>query len=427
MTFAGTIDLRTIRLVDGDLEAVDITDFLNAYRAAVASISSSPQQKIAISSESLMDFAALFFACVKLGRDAILLGKVLAKGDDCYAMPADPLNMRLLATHDQASENGMYQIDLNTASICVIFYTSGSTGEPKSIVKTFAHFLREIEQHRLLDFYQGELVVSSVAVFHMYGFLFRFLGPVALGVPLYLPVLKTSEDLARICQKFHPVLVSSPAFLKRLDVGLHFQKHPQVTISSGSPLPFSVAAALSAPWGRVHEVYGSSETGGIGHRQAGIGQDFELFDGLSVERSGEDLLLHSPFMAEIPFVLDDEWELLGARRFRLVGRKDRIAKIEDFRVSLPEVEGLVLGIPGVTDCFALVMNWKSRQHIAVVIAGNLPKDRQPVVSEMARKVVSAAIGPVAVPKQFLFVDQIPVNEQGKICRQALVEQFYGHS
>lgn len=211
-----------------------------------------------------------------------------------------------------------------------------------------------------------------------------------------------------------------------MDHTLTFSHLPKVTISSGGQLENAVGLAAVKSFGRVIDVYGSTETGGIAFREVAREQtQYHLFDGVEILQTGPEILLSSPFTESNPMLIEDDLEVFPGRRIQLLGRKDRIAKIEDVRVSLSEIENLATSIPDVEQCYASVMNWKNRQHIAVAIAGLIDTDRQQSIRIALCNTIRDAIGPLAIPKQFLFVNQMPLNTQGKICRQTILEHFHG--
>ena len=85
------------------------------------------------------------------------------------------------------------------------------------------------------------------------------------------------------------------------------------------------------------EIYGSSETGGIGCRERATG--WTLFPGMKLTSAGNRWRLDSPYLPEgLMFYLDDNISLAENGRFLLHGRADRIVKIEEKRLSLTEME-----------------------------------------------------------------------------------------
>ncbi|MDR2844906.1 MAG: hypothetical protein LBV28_02305, partial [Puniceicoccales bacterium] len=99
----------------------------------------------------------------------------------------------------------------------VSFFTSGSTGQPKCVTKTIAQLQIEHDLHaahwgqRL----PGTHIVGTTAHHHLYGLQFRVLLPLSLGVPFNATLIEFHEQLLAVPRPF--ALITSPAFLKRLD------------------------------------------------------------------------------------------------------------------------------------------------------------------------------------------------------------------
>lgn len=119
-------------------------------------------------------------------------------------------------------------------------FTSGSTGQPKRIIKSLAVLDREAEllATHFADRLAGCRIVASVAPQHLYGLTFRIFLPMALGLPLDAAMLNYAEQLSALDPRHRYAFISSPAFLKRLDPRLN---PPPVAIlfSAGGVLPWS--------------------------------------------------------------------------------------------------------------------------------------------------------------------------------------------
>ena len=107
-------------------------------------------------------------------------------GDE--ALEAEPRAIRLCAV-DALTKDNLPEIDPATP---VIFFTSGSTGEPKRIEKTF---LQLEDEARSIDTLVGNtlgpeaLVLGTVIHQHAYGLAFRLIWPLLSGRILYGPAV----------------------------------------------------------------------------------------------------------------------------------------------------------------------------------------------------------------------------------------------
>jgi acyl-coenzyme A synthetase/AMP-(fatty) acid ligase len=219
----------------------------------------------------------------------------------------------------------------------IVIFTSGSTGEIKEIHKTLRQLQNEIAT---LEKQWGQLVgetqvLATVSHQHIYGLLFRVLWPLIAGRYFYSEMFLSPEALLCSASGKPTIWIASPAQLKRLDDLTEWQKIEklQAIVSSGGKLPTKVANQIKLQCGiKVIEVYGSSETGGIAWRQTTDKDSWTLFAGLHLTVDNEVAYLSSPYLMEqLPFRLDDKIQLTGNGQFTLLGRMDRIVKVEEKR------------------------------------------------------------------------------------------------
>ena len=124
----------------------------------------------------------------------------------------------------------------------------------------------------------------------------------------------------------------------------------------------------------------------------------------------------------------DRVEALADGRFRLLGRADRIVKIEERRVSLDALERALCADPAVADARVLVLPGQREQLAAVVVprdAGLLDIDAEGRRSFTQRLSALLAAGHDAVsrPRRWRLVPALPVNAQGKSTQASLQALF----
>ena len=334
----------------------------------------------------------------------------------------------------------------------ITLYTSGSTGQPQGIRKDLSSFQSEL---RTLEKTFGPLVADknvfgSVSHLHIYGLLFRVLWPLCAGRPFSRELIRYPHELGVAADG--GVFVSSPAFLKRFVTspeidGLDLE-HAKV-FSSGGYLPVDAGDAL-----RVHmasppiEVYGSTETGGIAYREAGSsdvssrGHLWRLFDGVEIlvpsatqdgepdEAEPKRLVLKSPHVgAPDWFETSDLIRDHGAHRFELLGRMDRTVKIEEKRLSLDEMEDVLLSDEDIQQAALLTLSDASRVVLGAALvlgeAGNRTLEsvgKQKYVAALKDK-LGTHFERVTLPRRWRFVAALPVDTQGKLSSQALSALF----
>lgn len=185
-------------------------------------------------------------------------------------------------------------------------------------------------------------VASSVDPLHLYGLTLSGLGSVALGLTLDCSALEVPEDLASVTVP--SAIISSPTFLRYLDPAV---PHDAVRfiLSAGGKLGSEAGARVKEIFGiPASGIYGSTETGVVAFtREAGRG-DAELAPGVSFIGDPRDGRIRTPLTETGEASLDDRIEPMRPPwTFRLLGRRDRIVKIAEERVSLDEIEKTVLG------------------------------------------------------------------------------------
>lgn len=391
-----------------------------------------PEERWALCFESGYRFTVALLAALHAGKTPVLPGHCREAQlreqrsqfsgvitDLPLALDCPVINAQALATQ---AEQTLPPIAPGAA---VILFTSGSTGEPSQVRKTVGA-LNE-ESAWLAKLWGRELencrVVASVSHQHMYGLTFRVMLPMALGLPADAALIHFPEQLA--AHTGHPLLfISSPAFLKRLDAGLAAPRCRKI-ISAAGMLDDETARRVQDWLGEaVCEIYGTTETGVIAwRRHLSAGLPWQPFPAVGFVPEQDGWALTSPLVEGGSCRLDDKLEFTPDGTFRLLGRRDRIVKIEEKRVSLSEVERRLLALPDVQDAAAVPLTRAGRTVLGAVV---VPKNRAalPVNYKIHwRNALRQWLEPVAVPRYWRIVESIPLNSQSKRAWAQLQELF----
>ncbi|WP_262190133.1 AMP-binding protein [Serratia grimesii] len=316
-----------------------------------------------------------------------------------------------------------------------ILYTSGSTGQPQAVNKSVGCMDRESELLAATwgDAFQRCCVVATVSHQHMYGLSFRLFLPLALGLPFDAQLTRYHEQLIAQHQGRRLVLVSSPAWLKRLDNRLAVAECVDV-LSAGGPLSCAEAMLSQQALGVLPlEIYGTTETGTLAwrrqYREDTLWQPFA--DVKLTVNSDDSVHVASPLIPDTgELVLSDLIQLApDGRQFQLKGRADRIIKLEEKRLSLTEVEQRLISLPEIADAAVLTQQQRGRTVLAaVIVLSSYGETRRHTLSEgeFTRELHQALRGwlePVALPRHWRIIDVIPLNPQGKRAYAELQELF----
>lgn len=334
-------------------------------------------------------------------------------------------------------------IELDSSAVeqaTLIFYTSGSSGQPKPVIKQIDQLEKEIHALETLwgPALKEAVVLSCVSHQHIYGVLFRVLWPLLSGRLIDTTRYEYPEQLiAQIHLHEAVAVIASPAQLDRLPTDLDWvsiQRSVVMVFSSGAPLSASGARVASECFGRLpFEVLGSSETGGVAWRQqssiSASPVGWQALSGVQVAIEDGLLKVFSPWLdnPEQGFLMADRASLVDGG-FLLQGRADRIAKIEGKRVSLSEMERRLCCSNLVSEAWSVELAGQRKQiGMAVVLSDHgrlLLRDRGRLfVFRTLRHELSDFFEAVTLPRKWRFLDLMPVNQQGKRISSELVQLF----
>ena len=405
---------------------------------------SQPGARWALCFDDSLLFTQALLACALGGYQAILPGHQRLAGLQALqsqfdglltdgelpgeALTAAQLRLPLLVADDEREADGAA---LPPECLDLTLFSSGSTGEPKAIPKAWPQLEAELRVQMALwgERLADTRVLASVSHQHIYGLLFRILLPLALGLPFDRRSIDYPEQLA--LQTAPWCLIASPAFLSRLDPAIP-AAGCRLIVSSGGPLQPGDAQQAKLLLGQLPvEIFGSSETGGIGWRQRHqVQTPWTTLPGVEV-RVGPDqcLLLRSPFLPTAEWLDCADRILMTGAGFELLGRQDRVIKLEEKRISLDEVEARLQALVEVESAAVLPLLQGQRQILgAVLVLSEAGTARWAELGPgrfllALRQQLRPWLEPVALPRSVRRVEQMPVNAQGKRPWPQLKELF----
>ena len=349
-----------------------------------------------------------------------------------------PLQLPDLAAIPDGNPVLQTQQRLDGSSVALVVYTSGSTGKAQAIPKKLSQMSSEVATLEALFGARmaASEVVSTVSHQHIYGLLFKVLWPICAGRAIHARSAFFPEDLAAIAPPRPWLLLSSPAHLKRFPnnpVTLH-NTYLQGIFSSGGPLLAEVAQGTQQLFGHCPiEIYGSSETGGIAWREqlpdVQLADSWQPMPQVEVRRHTE----HACLEVRSPHLPDHDWlcmadrvEFVDQQRFYLRGRADRIVKLEEKRISLDQIEGLLQASPLVAEVRVMVHAARAqRERIVVFLVPTnagwtvLKEQGKLALNTQLRALLTDAIDSVALPRMWRYLEIMPANTQGKTTMAAL--------
>lgn len=323
--------------------------------------------------------------------------------------------------------------------------TSGTTAAPRAIRFRSEQLLADCVQIcDTMGIGGDDLNFGVIPVSHSYGFSNLITPLLVRGVPMVLSRDRMPravlDNLARTGATVFPGM---PVFYQAFSEMENPPSLPKLRlcISAGAPLPVEVAQKFREKFARsIHSFYGSSECGGICYdREARLEEPGFVgppMAGVKVEMlepdaSASRIRVRSAAAGDGYFP-EPDFEKLGAgvfapddllcpsaAGFRIVGRISDVINVAGKKVNPAEVEAELLRFDGVRDAVVFGRGSVLRnEEVAACVAASAHV-READLLDHCRLRLSGW----QVPKRIFFVDEIPVNERGKVSRRELAERF----
>jgi acyl-CoA synthetase (AMP-forming)/AMP-acid ligase II len=314
--------------------------------------------------------------------------------------------------------------------------TSGSTAMPKGIVTTEANLVADCTNIcATMGITPTDLNLGSIPFSHSYGFSNLVMPLLVQGTPIvvtndYLP--QSLVDLANAYRCTVAPLI--PMVFEHLTTAAHGSfESVRTFISAGAPLPASTSRKFRERFGiDIHSFYGCSECGGITYDRRGgaveRGTVGTALEGVSLTTDAKRLSIRSgsvaagylfddvtfqPF-ADGTFVSDDLVEDRDGE-IALIGRASDLINTAGKKVNPREVEAVLLQIEGVTQAKVYGEPAGARGEVVAAAIVATPD----VTREQVREFCRTRLSLHKVPRIVKLIDQMPVDERGKVKRAAL--------
>ena len=320
------------------------------------------------------------------------------------------------------------------AKIQIFKVTSGSTATPKILAFTESQMVadaRNILSTKGIT--EHDIQFATIPLGHSYG-LGSLVYPFFLkGIALAFNSIPLPGIIEKELKLSHStVMPTIPGVLKALarSENVQLPKSLRLVISAASPLTAELAIDFYQRHGlRIHNFYGSSETGGVAYDRDGkalpqMGAVGAPLNGVkvSISRNGrvkvesEAVFTHrnrNRNEKQGQFLLSDYGTLKNNLLF-LKGRSNRIIKHHGKRIDLSQIEKILTEHPNINEAF--VAYEPNRHRIVAAIAGELNSTEFAIYAEKHLSIWKR-------PKQVCIVNTLPVNARGKPDRSAILSKI----
>lgn len=306
------------------------------------------------------------------------------------------------------------------ASTDIRFQTSGSTGAAKTFSHSYATLLHEVSffadylpQHNITI----ARVVSLVPAHHVYGFLFSVLLPDVLGIPVVRGLSAMSQVQGERLED-GDLVVAYPAVLKQFsERQFAINSHAHIVTSTGPCPPNVVGSMLDQGAASVIEVYGSTDSGGVGVRvnqlsaAPVIDPPYQLLP--RWQRLSASCLHDS--VQQQSLELPDKLEWIDEIHFKPCGRIDQAVVVQGINVYPKHIAEVFTAHPEVAEARVRLLSEDNSQGLKalVVPAMSIPANKQQAWLEDVLAFAAAQLKTIEVPKRLAMALAVPTNDMGK--------------
>ncbi|MEV7725428.1 amino acid adenylation domain-containing protein [Streptomyces sp. NPDC087917] len=368
------------------------------------------------------------------------------------------------AAHDEVRDAGDPRVPVPADSLAYIYFTSGTTGEPKGVMCEHAgmlnHLYAKIDD---LGIGEGRTVAQTAPQCFDISLWQLLAGPIAGGRTLIVEqetVLDVERLLDTVVAGRVNVLQVVPSYLDALLSSLERRPRDLPDLRCVSVTGEILRKELvercfaSLPGIRLVNAYGLTETSDDTHhevmdrvpdadrialgRPVGnarvhlLGRDLEpvplgapgeiVFSGVCVGRG----CVNDPERTRAAFGTDpyrppgrlyrsgDHGRYLPNGKLEFLGRRDDQVKIRGFRIELGEITGALLRVRGVHEAAVIAARQTDGPRLAAFYTGPASLD-----ADVLRDLLSASLPAYMLPASFHRIERLPMTANGKTDTKAL--------
>lgn len=145
------------------------------------------------------------------------------------------------------------------------------------------------------------------------------------------------------------------------------------------------------------------------------------FPGVSVSVQNEEIFVDTPYGIEgiaLPFSLKDRGYLAYDGSLHFLGRVDDICNVNGLKISACKVEQALMELSGINEAAVMAVHRNDADSLLAFIASEISYTKQELLAALKNSLLEYEI-----PKQFVFMEDLPKNESGKIDRLKLAEKI----
>ena len=402
------------------------------YQDYLAMLAAQPQEKLALVDDATsFTYGQLVAAASKLRERADFSQPAVFIHEDTIAQQllqfvaySGTATRPIIAT--ELSRNQHFDVGQIPPKACMGVMTSGSTGKSKLLWRDYhswADFFPE--QNRIFGVDEATIIFCQGSLAFT-GNLNIYMGVLAAGGTLIVTEKFRPRHWLQLMEQYAVntiYLIPSKLMLlpKFMSVPNEQLRH---IISGSQTMGRQEADKLLAlfPKAEITLYYGASELNYITYikdkdmtdDRTVIGQPFA---GVGISINNEEIFIDTPYHVEnitLPFSLKDRGYVDERGWLHFLGRTDDICNVNGRKVSSVKGTTALTDIEGVVEAAVLSRHIADADVLVAFVASTTSFTKQELVRCLRERLEDYEL-----PKQFIFLEQLPRNESGKIDKLAL--------
>jgi 4-coumarate--CoA ligase (photoactive yellow protein activation family) len=352
-----------------------------------------------------------------LACDSLELLELAARFAQALHLHRSGIEDALLARRTVGDWVAIAQAGLARYAAELTFLTSGSLSLPKRCTHTIDELQQEIDELAAI-FATRQRIIAAVPSHHIYGFLFTQMLPATLGRAVHDLVGRSTMQVEALAQP-GDLIVGHPDFWRWAATSSARFPDDVIGVSSTAPFPADLMPILLEK--RLHrlvELYGSSETAGVGWRRS-PSEPFTLFRHWTATEQATSLLRRSPDGSERLVPLQDSVHWESPTSFRVGPRRDLAFQVGGINVQPDRIVELLEKHPKVAQARARLMQPSEGSRVKAFI---VPVDPTLDLDQLRRELDRWATDHLTAaerPRAFTFGASLPCDPLGKSVDWAL--------
>jgi long-chain acyl-CoA synthetase len=459
----------------------DLWEQARAYAAGLQDLGVRPGDKVAMLVPNVADFPRVYYGILAAGATVVPVHLLLTADEIAYVVrdseaklvvahplfqaAAEQAGVPLVAVEQLKNKAPLHTyVTREAEDIAVVFYTSGTTGQPKGALLTHLNLVMNatVNVFDANEVHEGDIALGCLPLFHTFGQTVGMNGSFRLGGTLVLLARFTGEAAIDLMVRenvtvFHGV---PTMYVALLEAAAKADRLPalRLCVSGGASLPVVVLERFAEVFGaKIFEGYGLSETsptattnqphfgtraGSIGHPIWGVEVEIarpeveERIEFLPVGELGEIVIRgHNVFAGYLnrpeatAEAMVDGWFRSGdlGRKddegfITIVDRKKDLVIRGGFNVYPREVEEALARHPAVVQVAVIgVPDPLLGEEICAVVV----PDAGGVTSSELIEWSKERLGKHKYPRQVRFVEELPLGPSHKVLKRELRKTFGG--